>query len=227
MELKDGFSRVNLQFSENCVELLPSASAWLKTGFNPKSKASSIGRAPFSLQPKAFHCLPSYHPICTRSLLPDIKQPLALQDSAQLEASWEKPSSKPASRNVVLPFGNYLHSQMRMTQIARAVTTCWENIIRRTEWATSTPLPSRCAHFRVPLTAYEGKSAVACLQEQQPCLAWLWISKISRQISSSQARPWLGLEWERIGNCLALNSSVIEGALEGAPWEWIRPKQHN
>lgn len=158
MELKDGFSGVNLQFSENCIELHLSASAWLKTGFNPKSKAIVLGGLRFPSSPRLFI---AYHPTIPSvqgPFPPDIEQPLALQDSAELEASWEKLSSKPASRNAVLPIGNYLHSQMRMTQIARAVTTCWENIIWRTAWATSTPIPSCCAHFRVPLTVYEGKS---------------------------------------------------------------------
>lgn len=167
------------------------------------------------------------HKGCTQTLLSDIEELLGLQDPAQLEASWEKLRSKPKNRNAILPVGNYLHSQMRMTQIARAVTTCWENIIWRTEWATSTPIPPCCAHFSIPLTVYEGKSAVACLQEQLLCIAWFWVSKICRQTWPSQARPWLGLDWRRIGNCLALSSSVIEGALGGAPWEWGCSKQCN
>lgn len=53
---------------------------------------------------------------------PDTEQPVALQDWAWLGALGEKLSSQPASRNAVQPVGNYLHSQMRMTQIAHAVT---------------------------------------------------------------------------------------------------------
>lgn len=64
--MKDGFSGINLQFSEYCQVLLLSASTWQRTGFNPKSKATSIVRAQFSLQTQAFHCLPSFHAICTR-----------------------------------------------------------------------------------------------------------------------------------------------------------------
>lgn len=54
---------------------------------------------------------------------PDREQSGALQDWAQPGALGEKPSSQPASRNSALPVGNYWHPQMRMTQIARAVTT--------------------------------------------------------------------------------------------------------
>lgn len=169
MELKDGFSGVNLQFSKYCQVLLLSASTWQRTGFNPKSKGKVLWGLNFPCSLKHFIvCHPSMPSVQGPS--PDTEQPVALQDWAQLGALGGKLSSHPASRNAVLPVGDYLHFSDEDDSNSTSCDYCWENIIWRTEWATSTPIPSHCACFRVPLAVCEGKSAVACCRSSSLAL---------------------------------------------------------
>lgn len=144
---------------------------------------------------------------CVQGCSPAMEQPVALQDWAQLGALGEKLSSQPASRNAVLPLGNYLHSQMRMTQIARAVTTAGKISSGGRSEPQVHPFV-RTVFVSESLGSLWRQVCSGLLQEQQPCLVWLWVSKISRQISSSWARPWLGLAGESIGNCLALKGCL-------------------
>lgn len=153
---------------------------------------------------------------------PDVEQPVALQDWAQLGALGEKPSSQPASRNAVLPVGNYLRSQMRMTQTARAVTTAGK---------ISSGGRSEPQVHPFLLTVLVSESPWQFMKASQqwlvagaaalPCVAVSFYNLQADFIIVGKTLAGAG--WERIDNCLALKCWVIDGT----PWEWICPKQNN
>lgn len=220
VELKDAFSGVNLQFSEYCQVLFLSASTWQRTGFNPKSKATSIVRAQFSLQPQAFNCLPSFHAICARSF----PWQGAVWSSPGLGSAWSTGREAELSackQKLCVTSWELLASSDEDDSNSTSCDYCWENIIWRTEWATSTPIPSYCACFRVPLAVYEAKSAVACCRSSSLALCDCEFLKSPGRFHHHRQDlgwGWLGKDWQ------------MPGTKRLCDWQdslGVCPKQHN